>query len=77
MNEDWLLMVVFILIFENFLCLEVIRENNFCRVGLLEGKVDLNFNVGVVWLSYSVYGNEVVGSESLMGVVYEFSNLDN
>lgn len=76
-NEDRPLMVAFISTPENLARLEAIRENNLRRAGILEGKVDPDLNVGVVWLSYSVHGNEAAGSESSMGVVYELSNPAN
>ncbi|MBX2877341.1 MAG: zinc carboxypeptidase [Saprospiraceae bacterium] len=76
-NEDRPLMVAFISTPENLSRLDAIRENNLRRAGLLEGKVDPNLNISLVWLSYSVHGNEAAGSESSMGVVYELTRPEN
>lgn len=76
-NEDRPLMVAFISTPENLSRLDAIRENNLRRAGLLEGAVDPDLNVSLVWLSYSVHGNEAAGSESSMGVIYELSRPDN
>ena len=76
-NEDRPLMIAYISTPENLSRLEAIRENNLRRAGLLEGEVDPDLNVSLVWLSYSVHGNEPAGSESSMGVIYELTRADN
>ncbi|GLR19203.1 M14 family metallopeptidase [Portibacter lacus] len=57
---------------ENIDNIDKIRLNNLHRAGLPEGKsfpeVD---HITVVWLSFSVHGNEAAGSESSMPVIYE------
>ncbi|NRB49671.1 MAG: zinc carboxypeptidase [Saprospiraceae bacterium] len=75
-NEDRPLMVAFISTPENLNRLEDIRKNNLRKAGLLEGKVDPDLNISIVWMSYSVHGNETAGNESSMGVVYELSRPD-
>lgn len=76
-NEDRPLMIAFISTPENLSRLEAIRENNLRRAGLLDGEVDPDLNVSLVWLSYSVHGNEAAGSESSMGVIYELTRAGN
>jgi hypothetical protein len=56
---------------ENIANLEEIRLNNLRRVGLEKGKIDNSNPVAIVWMGYSVHGNEPAGSESSMKVIYE------
>lgn len=76
-NEDRPLLLAFVSTPENLARLEEIRVNNLRRAGLMEGAVDPDLNVVIVWLSYSVHGNEAAGSESSMGVIYELARADN
>ncbi len=76
-NEDRPLLVAFVSTPDNLARLEDIRVNNLRRAGLMEGEVDPDLDVAVVWLSYSVHGNEAAGSESSMGVIYELARADN
>jgi hypothetical protein len=50
--------------------IEEIRENNLHRTGLLEGDVTAE-NITIVYLSYTVHGNEAAGAESSMAVLYD------
>ncbi len=56
---------------ENMARLEEIRLNNLRRVGTIPGKYDNNNPIAIVWMSYSVHGNEAAGSESSMRVLYD------
>ncbi|MEZ5042937.1 MAG: M14 family metallopeptidase [Saprospiraceae bacterium] len=76
-SEDRPLLQAFISTPENLARLESIRINNLRRTGLMEGAVDPALDVAIVWLSYSVHGNEAAGSESSMGVIYELTRPDN
>lgn len=76
-NEDRPLILAFISTPENLARLEAIRLNNLRRAGMIEGAVDPALDVSLVWLSYSVHGNEAAGSESSMGVIYELARPDN
>ncbi|MFZ4542635.1 MAG: M14 metallopeptidase family protein [Saprospiraceae bacterium] len=59
---------------ENIANLEKIRLNNLKTVGLERGTPDNLNPIAIVWLGYSVHGNEPAGSESSMKVIYELSN---
>ncbi len=74
-NEARPLLLAFVSTTENINRLEAIRENNLRAAGLLPGETDpaLN-NIAIVWLSYSVHGNEAAGSEASMGVLYDLAN---
>lgn len=56
---------------ENMDNLEQIRLNNLRRVGFEPGKPDNTNPIAMVWMGYSVHGNEPAGSESSMQVLYE------
>ena len=57
---------------ENMNQLEALRQNNLRRTGMVKGEITQN-NIAVVYLSYSVHGNEAAGSESSMQVLYELA----
>lgn len=71
-NEDRPMMVAFVSTKENLAKLEEIRTDNLKRAGIIEGTP--NNNIPIVWLSYSVHGNEAAGSESSMPVLYELAS---
>ena len=56
---------------QNLANLDQIREDNLRRAGILSGKV--NTRIGIVWLSFSVHGNEAAGAESSLPLVYELT----
>jgi hypothetical protein len=56
---------------ENMANIEEIRLNNLRRVGFEKGKPDNSNPIAMVWLGYSVHGNEPAGSESSMRVLYD------
>lgn len=62
---------------ENMAQIEAIRQNHLRRNGLAEGSADPALDRAIVWLSYSVHGNEAAGAESSMGVVYDLINKSN
>ncbi len=74
-NEGRPLIAVFVTSEENFLSLENIRQNNLRLANLSNDKVAANENApAIVWLSYSVHGNETSSSEAAM--LTTFSLLD-
>ncbi|MEL6658610.1 MAG: M14 family zinc carboxypeptidase [Bacteroidota bacterium] len=75
--EDRPLMVAIVSSPENMAQLEAIRLNHLRRAGLEEGAPDPSLDRAVVWLSYTVHGNEPAGSESSLGVVYDLANTAN
>lgn len=76
-SEDRPLMLAFVSAPENLAKLEEIRLNNLRRTGLEPGNVDPSLKISIVWLSYSVHGNEAGGSEASMGVLYDLANPKN
>ncbi|MCB0650646.1 MAG: zinc carboxypeptidase [Saprospiraceae bacterium] len=76
-NEDRPLILAIISSEENMANLENIRLNNLRKTGLLEGTTDASLDRAIVWLSYSVHGNEAGGSESSMAVLYELAGGKN
>lgn len=58
---------------QNMVRLEEIRQNNLRRTGMLDGTVKKD-DIAIVYLSYSVHGNEVAGSESAMKVLYDLAS---
>ena len=67
-NEDRPMLLAFISTKENLAKLEEIRNDNLIRAGVKEGTP--KNNIAIVWLSYSVHGNEAAGSESSMPVLH-------
>jgi hypothetical protein len=76
-NEDRPLVLAFISTPENLARLEAIRENNLRRAGFLDGNTDRALDRALVWLSFSVHGNEASGSEASMQVIYELADPNN
>jgi hypothetical protein len=77
-NQKRPLQLAFISSEANLAKLEAIRQNNLRRAGLLEGATDPSLdNLSIIWLSYSVHGNEAAGAESCLRVVYELVNPQN
>jgi hypothetical protein len=77
-NEARPLVLAFVSSAENLARLEAIRKNNLRNAGLLPGETDPELNdIAIVWLSYSVHGNEASGAEASMGVLYDLANPDN
>lgn len=77
-NEDRPLMLAFVSSTNNLGRLEAIRENNLKIAGLLPGDPDPALaDIAIVWLSFSVHGNEAAGSEASMGVLYDLASSGN
>jgi len=72
-NELRPLMVNIISSQENMDKLEQIRTDNLKRTGLMEGAPSGD-NIGIVWLSYNVHGNEANSTETAMKTLYELAN---
>ncbi len=64
------LLLAFISSPANLARLESIRQNNLRRAGVLEGRVEAEQPVSLVWLSYNVHGNEAVSTEASMAVLH-------
>ena len=76
-NEDRPLLLLTISSQENLQKLEDIRLNNLYKTGLLDGSKNPELDKAIVWLSFSVHGNEASGSESSMLILYDLVNPDN
>lgn len=77
-NEDRPLLLAYVSTPENIARLDAIRENNLRNAGLLPGATDPTLDdFAIVWLSFSVHGNEAAGSEASMGVLYDLANTNN
>jgi Zinc carboxypeptidase len=61
---------------ENFKNLEQIRLDNLRRTGLAEGNASGEKNA-IIWMSYSVHGNEASSLEASMLTLYDLANSDN
>jgi hypothetical protein len=70
------LMILIVASEENMSRLEEIQTNNLKRTGLLEGNPTANLPA-LVWLSYSVHGNESSGTEAFMPTLYDLLNKSN
>ncbi len=62
---------------ENMARIEEIRLNNLRRVGVETGTPDNSNPIAIIYMGYSVHGNEAAGSESSMKVLYELLNANN
>ena len=68
-NEHRPLYISYISSKENIENLEQIRTTNLKRTGILQGTP--NSEIGIVWLSYNVHGNEASSSEAAMLTLYK------
>jgi len=62
---------------ENLRRIEDIRLNNLRNAGMAAGRPDNSQPVTIVWLGFSVHGNEAAGSEASMPVLYELTDPNN
>lgn len=76
-NEQRPLLLAFVSTQENMDQIEAIRLNHLRRAGIEEGTPDPALDRAIVWLSYSVHGNEAAGAESSMGVIYDLVDPNN
>lgn len=76
-NEQRPLLLSFVSTAENLAQLEAIRLNHLRRVGIQDGTPDPALDRAIVWLSFSVHGNEAAGAEASMGVLYDLANTND
>lgn len=76
-NEDRPLVVAIVTSVENHKKLEDIRKNNLRMTGILDGAVDDELSKALVWLSFSVHGNEAAGTESSRIVLHKLADPEN
>ena len=70
-NEHRPLVLAFVSSEQNLRNLDAIRTNNLRLAGLSEGEPDMDAARLIVWLSYSVHGNESAGTEAAPRVLYD------
>lgn len=75
-NENRELVYLLITSPENHQSIDEIRENNLKLTGLVSGEPTSN-QKAIVWLSYSVHGNETSSSEAAMKTLYELARPGN
>ena len=68
-TENRPLYISFISSEENINNIENIREDNLKRSGIVQGEP--NTEIGIVWLSYNVHGNEASSTEAAMKTLYD------
>ena len=61
---------------ENLKNIEEIRMNNLRRTGIIEGE-PAESDVGIIWFSYNVHGNEANSTETSMKVLYDLVGGEN
>ena len=76
-NEARPMMIAVVSSPENLARIEDIRVNNLRRAGTVAGAPDAALDRAIVWLSFSVHGNEAPGSEASMAVLYDLVNPAN
>ena len=76
-NEGRTLMIAIVSTPENIKNIDQIRLNNLRKTGLEEGADNPALDRVIVWLSYSVHGNEAGGSESSMLVLHQLTDKHN
>lgn len=59
---------------ENMARIEEIRLNNLRMAGMADGEPDMSNPITIVWLGYSVHGNEAAGSEASMAVIHQLTD---
>ncbi len=74
-NEKRPLMIAILSSPENMANLELIREDNLRRAGMLEGAPTTS--VPINWMSFNVHGNESVGMEAAISSFHTLADLSN
>jgi len=72
-NEDRPLLLCYISTPENLEKLDAIRQKNLYNIGMSEETSTAN-DLSIVWLSFSVHGNEAGGSEASMTVLHQLAS---
>ncbi len=62
---------------ENLRRIEDIRLNNLRNAGIEPGNAENGSPIAIVWLGFSVHGNEAAGSEAAMPVLHDLVNPNN
>ncbi len=75
-NQGRPLLAAFVSTPDNLNNLEPIRKNNLAKAGMPEGEASAHEAV-IVWLGFTVHGNEAAGAESSMRVIHKLADPDN
>ena len=75
-NEGRPLYIAIVTSEKNHKNLEDIRLTNLQNIGMTDQAPKTTIEKSIVWLSYSVHGNEAGGSESSMNVIYQLTGAD-
>ncbi len=70
--EKRVLQTIFVSAPENLAKLAEIRENNLKHAGMIEGAIS-GLQLPIVWLAYTVHGNEPAGTEASMAVLHQLA----
>lgn len=76
-NQNRPLMLAFVTSEKNHANLENIRKNNLRLAGLSDSDWQPEQPISIVWISFSVHGNEPSGSECSMQVLHDLINPNN
>ncbi|MFK7933018.1 MAG: M14 family metallopeptidase [Saprospiraceae bacterium] len=76
-NEDRPLIVAYVSTPGNLARLEEIRLNHLRKAKMEDGEISRDKDISIVWLSYSVHGNEAAGTEASPRVLYQLANAEN
>jgi len=66
------LQAIFVSSPENLAKLEEVRQNNLKHAGMIEGQVS-GLQLPIVWLAYTVHGNEPAGTEASMALLHQLA----
>ena len=75
-NEKRPLLLAYVSTPENLAQLDDIRKNNLAKTGLIEEGANEALDKAIVWLSFSVHGNEAGAAESALSTLYELARTD-
>ncbi len=76
-NQRRPLMLAYISSKENLAKLDQIKRNNLIRTGLIDGKIEEEEPIAIVWLGFGVHGNEAGATNSAIASVYELVSPTN
>jgi hypothetical protein len=75
-NEKRPLLLAFVSTPENLAQLDDIRKNNLAKTGLTDEGTNDALDKAIIWLSFSVHGNEAGAAESALSTLYELARED-
>ena len=76
-NEGRPMILAYISSSENLMNLEQLRKHNLALAGLEKESLESVDGKSIVWLSFSIHGNEAAGSEASLNVVHTLADMHN